>query len=295
MDFGVILPSYRDGATVESIDAATDAAARLGWHSVFTTDHVLVDISARSQDYANIFDPIVTLAHVAARQPSLRVGISVVVVPMRNAVILAKELATVDALSDGRLIVGAGVGWNQKEFGYLGEAERFARRGAYLDESIAIWRQLWSGSTAPFDGKFHKWDEVRFGPLPPQGENVPVWLGGRDERALRRVGRAADGYHSTTTSPAQYAERIPVIRDAAEVAGRPMPTLSARARVVFGQAGGPAPFYQLSGTPEKMVRDVRAFAEIGVSHIAVDFAETDPGRCVALVERFDTEVCAALR
>jgi len=295
MDFGLILPSYREGATVESIDAATDAAARLGWHSVFTTDHVLVEPSARSEDYANIFDPIVTLAHIAVRQPSLHVGISVVVVPMRNAVILAKELATVDALSGGRLIVGAGIGWNQKEYGYLGEAERFARRGAYLDESIAIWRQLWSGSTQPFHGKFHQWDDIRFGPLPVQGANVPVWLGGKDERALRRVGRAGDGYHSTTTSPSQYSERVAVIRDAAAAAGRPMPTLSARARVVFGGAGSGLPFYQLTGSAEHMIGEIRAFSEVGVSHVAVDFAETNADRCVALMERFDAEVCAAFR
>ncbi|HSH21156.1 MAG TPA: LLM class flavin-dependent oxidoreductase, partial [Candidatus Caenarcaniphilales bacterium] len=94
MQFGLILPSYRDGATVAGIDAAADAAARLGWHSVFTTDHVLVEPSERSAEYFHVFDAIATVAHVAARRPELRVGISVVVVPMRNAVVLAKELAT---------------------------------------------------------------------------------------------------------------------------------------------------------------------------------------------------------
>ena len=117
MEFGLILPSYRAGATTESIDASASAAARLGWHSVFTTDHLLVEPSKRSEDYYTLFDALATVVHVAARQPSLRVGISVVVVPMRNAVELAKELATIDALSGGRLIVGVGVGWNETEFG----------------------------------------------------------------------------------------------------------------------------------------------------------------------------------
>jgi probable F420-dependent oxidoreductase len=291
MDFGLILPSYRNGATVESIDAASEAAARLGWHSVFTTDHVLVDPSPRSADYYNVFDAVVTLAHIAARQPRLKVGVSVIVVPMRNAVLLAKELATIDALSGGRLIVGAGVGWNEAEFRYLGAGERFHHRGAYLDEAIAIWRHLWAGGTGPFTGRFHEFDEVRFAPLPAQGEALPIWLGGRDERALRRVGRAADGYHSTTTSPAQYAVRVPVIATAAKEAGRPMPLLSARVRVNFG--AHEVPYYQLAGTPEQMVGEIKAFEAVGVSHVAVDFVETNPEKIVALIERFDSEVRSA--
>ena len=218
---------------------------------------------------------------------------SVIVVPMRNAIVLAKELATVDVLSGGRLIAGVGIGWNEHEFGYLGEADRFHRRGAYLDEAIGIWRHLWGGGTGPFKGRFHDFDNVRFGPLPGQGANVPVWLGGRDERALRRAGRLADGYHSTTTSPAQYAVRIPVIKSAADEAGRPSPLFSARVRVAYGSHE--AAFYQLAGTSEQMVGEIRAFQEVGVSHVAVDFAETDTSRCVELIERFDAEVCAAFR
>jgi probable F420-dependent oxidoreductase len=293
MDFGLILPSYREGASVEGIDATTEAAERLGWHSVFTTDHVLVDTSARSRDYVEIFDAVVTLAHIAARRPTIKVGASVIVVPMRNAVVLAKELATVDALSGGRLIAGAGIGWNETEFESLGEGDRFHRRGAYLDETIAIWRHLWAGGTGPFHGKFHDFDEVRFGPLPAQGADVPIWLGGRDERALRRAGRVADGYHSTATSPAQYAVRVPLIRAAAEDSGRPAPLFSARVRVAFGSHE--APYYLLAGTPDQMIGELRAFEEVGLGHIAVDFVETDPARSVALIEKFDAEVVSAFR
>lgn len=293
MDFGLILPSYRAGASVESIDASSAAAARLGWGSVFTTDHVLVEPSARSEDYFNIFDAVVTLAHIAAREPSLRVGISVLVVPMRNAIWLAKELATIDALSGGRLIAGAGVGWNETEFGNVGAADRFHRRGAYLEEAIAIWRHLWGGGTGPFDGRFHSFGEVRFGPLPPQGAALPIWMGGRDERALRRAGRLADAYHSSAASPAQLAVRVPVVLAAAEEAGRPAPMVSARVRVAFG--AHETPFYQLAGTAEQMIGEVRAFEQLGARHMALDFAETDPARCVELIERFDAEVASAFR
>jgi probable F420-dependent oxidoreductase len=293
MDFGLILPSYRAGATKETIDASADAAARLGWHSVFTTDHLLVEPSNRSEDYFTLYDALNTLAYLAARQPKIKLGASVVVVPMRNAVELAKELATIDSLSEGRLIVGVGVGWNETEFRHLGLGDRFSQRGAYLTEAVAIWRQLWSGSTAPFAGRFHSWDDVRFAPLPPQGADVPVWFGGRDDAALRRAGRLGQGYHSSATGHEQLAQRIPIVNAAAAEVGRPAPLISARVRVQFGPSD--APFYMLAGTPEQMVAEVRAFESVGTRHLAVDFAETDPGKAVELIERFDSEVLAALR
>lgn len=293
MDFGLILPSYRQGASTEGIDAAAETAARLGWHSVFTTDHMLVEPSARSADYVQVFDAVVTLAHIAARQPGIRVGVSVIVVPMRNAVVLAKELATIDALSGGRLIAGVGVGWNKTEFGNIGEGERFRRRGAYLDETIELWRHLWGGATGPFEGRFHSFGEVRFGPLPVQGADVPVWVGGRSEAALRRAGRLGNAYHATSTSPAELAVRAPVVLRAAEEAGRPAPLISSRVRVHFGSHE--SPFYVAAGTPEQMIGELRAFEEVGAGHLAFDFVETDPARHTALVERFDREVLAAFR
>ena len=293
MDFGLILPSYRAGSSVESIEAASSTIARLGWHSAFSTDHFLVGTSAREEDYFQIFDALATVVHVAARQPSLRVGISVLVVPMRNAVELAKELATIDVLSNGRLIVGIGGGWDEAEFGHLGLADRFGQRGAYLNEAIALWRHLWGGGQGPFHGRFHSFEEVRFGPLPVQGAELPVWVGGRDDAALRRAGRLGNGYHSSATGPDHYAPRVPVVRAAAAQAGRPEPRFSARFRVAFGDHQ--VPYFMLSGSPEQMIATLGEFAALGVSHVAVDFAETDPDKVARLIERFDSEVCAAFR
>lgn len=292
MDFGLILPSYRAGASVEVIDASAEAVARLGWHSVFTTDHLLVEPSRRSEDYFHLYDALLTTVHVAARQPALRVGISVVVVPMRNAVELAKELATIDALSGGRLIAGVGVGWNKVEFGHLGLGDRFNRRGAYLDEAIAIWRHLWGGGEGPFEGRFHRFGEVRFGPLPPQGAELPVWIGGRDERALRRAGRLGNGYHSSAAGPDQLGERVPIVKAAAAEAGRPQPTISSRVRVTFDRHE--TNFYTLGGDAPEMLGELRRFAAAGVQHLALDFAETDADVLIPLIERFDAQIRAEL-
>ena len=287
MDYGLCLPNFRDGASREGIEAGAKTAERLGWSTVWTTDHVMVPTSA-ADDYGTNFDAIEVLAWVGAGFAKVRLGTSVIVVPQRNAVILAKELSTLDALSGGRLIAGVGGGWNVEEFANIGVESQFRVRGAYLDETIDLWRHLWSGSTEPFHGRFHDFDDFVFAPLPAQGGNVPIVVGGRAEPALRRAGAKGDWYHSSATSAAKYAQRVPVIRAAADAAGRPMPRLTARAWTEFGQAT--SDHYAIRGNIEEMAAEIRAFAEAGVDHLAVWFDTTDPAELVGLMERFDREV-----
>lgn len=286
MDYGLCLPNFPAGASPEGIEAAAEVAERLGWLAVWTTDHVLVPRDA-ADEYGHIYEAILTLAWVAARHPRVRLATSVIVVPQRNAVVLAKELATLDSLSGGRVIAGVGVGWNRGEFANLGVEDRFHVRGAYLDETIRLWRHLWSGSTQPFRGRYHHLDDFAFGPLPQQGASLPIIVGGRAEPALRRAGALGDGYHSSVSSPSQYGQRLPVIRAAADKAGRPMPWLSARVRVEFD---APTSGYALRGSPEAMAADVRAFGDLGVTHLALWFGATEPVDFVVRAERFSREV-----
>jgi probable F420-dependent oxidoreductase len=288
MRYGICLPNFTDLATPDAIDAAAAAAERLGWDAAWTTDHVLVDRGEAAADYRTNFDAIQTLAWVGARHSRLRLGTSVIVVPQRNAVVLAKELATLDALSGGRVIAGVGVGWNEREFANLGMGDRFSIRGAYLDEAIGLWRHLWSGSSEPFAGRVHRMEDFVFGPLPAQGAALPIIVGGRSEAALRRAGRLGDGYHSSATRPSAYAERVPVVRAAAEEAGRPMPALSARVRVEFGAASDR--YYAMRGTPEDVAAEVRAFKDLGVEELALWFVVDSPEAIVAAAERFAAEV-----
>jgi probable F420-dependent oxidoreductase len=287
MDYGLALPNFPDGASPEGIDAAAEVAERLGWSTVWTTDHVLVNHAA-ADEYGRIYEAILTLAWVGAKHPGLRLGTSVIVVPQRNAVLLAKELATLDSLSGGRVIAGVGVGWSREEFANLGTADRFGVRGAYLDETIRLWRHLWGGSQEPFHGRFHTIDDFVFGPVPERGAALPIVVGGRAEAALRRAGGMADGYHSSASSPASYGERVPVIRAAAEEAGRPAPWLSARVRVQFDEVTDRS--YAMRGTPEEIAAEARAFAGHGVTHLALYFETTDPAEVVAQAERFAREV-----
>ena len=292
MRYGLCLPNFTGLASTQAIDEAADAADRLGYESVWTTDHVLVDTSPAAADYRVTFDAIETLAWVGARHPRLLLGTSVIVVPQRNAVILAKELATLDALSSGRLIAGLGIGWSETEFANLGASDRFHVRGAYLDETIALWRHLWSGSTEPFDGRFHPLRDFAFGPLPAQRSSVPIWIGGRAEAALRRTGRLGDGYQATSTDPAAFKARVPTIQAAAHDTGRPMPTLSARVRVSFGEgaeSSGARP-YALRGTPEQMRAEIDRWSDAGVEQLSVWFGGDSIDAFTAGAARFAREV-----
>jgi len=288
MDYGLCLPNFTARASREMIDAAIETAARLGWGTVWTTDHVLVGTADEERDYANNFDAIATLAYAAGRDPSLRIGSSVIVVPQRNAVVLAKELATIDALSGGRLIAGIGIGWDRTEYANLGVSERFAVRGAYLDETIALWRHLWSGTRDAFVGRFHRLDDFVFEPLPAQGARLPIVVGGRAEAALRRAGTLGDGYHASQASPASMASRIELVRAAAAAAGRPAPHLSARVNVRLDEDSGPG--YALRGGPVGAAAEVRAFAALGVDHLAFHPQGRDPESFAAACERITDEV-----
>ncbi|MEO7664946.1 MAG: TIGR03619 family F420-dependent LLM class oxidoreductase [Candidatus Limnocylindrales bacterium] len=287
MDYGLILPSLGDASSRKGIEAAAEIAERHGFRDVWTTDHLLVDASA-AEDYGRIFEAVTTLAYLAGRTTRVRLGASVIVVPMRNAVVLAKELATIDALSGGRLTVGVGVGWSRPEFENVAVGDRYGVRGAYTEEAIQLWRHLWSGATTPFRGSFHSFEDFVFGPLPEQGTGLPIWIGGHRGAALERVGRLADAYHSSSTDPAGFASRIPVIREAAEAAGRPMPALSARLRVRMDETEGEG--YALRGTADGIAGELRAFAALGVGHVALAFEAPDPEGLVRQVDRFMREV-----
>ena len=171
MTFGIILPNKGEGAGPELLDAACAAATAAGWRSAWVTDHLMVPRGPEADEYGVMLEALTTLAWAGGRYEDLVFGTSVISPAMRDAPMLAKELATIDVLLGGRLIVGVGVSDTDDlpEYTNMGKAERFTRRGVYVDEAIRLWRHLWSGSTEPFEGEFHQLTDFSFGPLPVQG------------------------------------------------------------------------------------------------------------------------------
>ena len=175
-------------------------------------------------------DPLIWLAFAAAAAPTLRLGTCILIVPQRNPVILAKELATLDQLSGGRVELGLGVGWLKEEFDALGVP--WERRGARNDEYIAAMRALWAGPHAEFHGEFVDFDPVTCSPRPVQA-SIPILVGGDSEAAIARAVRLADGYFPGEGDAERLGALIRRVREAAERAGRDPESIEINA--VFGQ------------------------------------------------------------
>ena len=295
LKIGLILPSKGRGTGPDVLDAGCATAVDLGWSSVWVTDHLLVPRGPEADEYGCILEATTALAWVGGRYESLTLGTSVLVPAMRDAPLLAKQIATIDVLTGGRLIIGVGVSdsYDIPEYTNLGKADRFKERGAYLDESIALWRHLWSGSTEPFLGRFHQLEDFSFAPLPVQGRDLPIWCGGRSARAVRRSVGLTDGWHGAQTGPLDMVERIPHIIDVAEELRRPLPTLSVRCRVKFREHTPPP--YALCGPVESMIADMVEFARLGVEHLIMVFEADDPEGLARDMRRFDDDVVSVVQ
>lgn len=294
MRFGIVLPTYPAGATVEGFVRVAEAAERLGFTSAWTTDHVIMP-PEQAGPYSEIFEPLMTLAYLSAVTKRITLGISVIVVPQRSGIVLAKELATLDHLCGGRLIVGVGAGWNEAEFQMLGAGERFHQRGAHLDETIAVWRHLWTRPEEPFQGRFYNLPPVAFGPLPVQPGGPSIWVGGSSLAARRRAGRVGAAWHPVGSSAEDIAEQSVLVRQAAEAAGRPAPEIAPRLPMWLGQGAtaqmtASGRLQTLVAEPDEMVERLAAYQRAGASEIVCLFGSPDGDAVVEQMERFSEEV-----
>ena len=215
-----------DDATTIDICKRAEAA---GFESVWGGEHVIIpdDIVSRypytedgkipAEPDTPIPDPLIWLAFAAAAAPTLRLGTCILIVPQRNPLILAKELATLDQLSGGRVELGLGVGWLQEEFDALGVP--WERRGARNDEYINAMRKLWEGPHASFSGDFVNFERVTCSPRPVNG-NIPIIVGGDTDAAIRRAIKLADGYFPGEGDIDRLSALVNRVRTGAEAAGR---------------------------------------------------------------------------
>jgi probable F420-dependent oxidoreductase len=296
MRFGVVLPTYPAGATVEGVSQVALAAERLGFASVWTTDHVILPIQDAGP-YAEILEPLLTLASIAGLTSRVQLGVSVIVVPQRNAVVLAKELATLDRLCRGRLLAGVGAGWSEEEFQMLGVGDRFHHRGAYLDETLRLWTHLWTTPDTPFHGSFYDLPAAAFGPGPVQVDGPPIWVGGSSEGARRRAGRFGAAWHPVGISASDLAEQSTLVRQSAIEAGRPVREIAPRLPIQFGPASevlAVGRMQSISGSPEEVVTQLERYVEAGVSEIVCLFNAPEGRVVVEHMELFAHHVMPRL-
>jgi len=200
--FGVILPNYGLDSSPEAIRRTTELAVELGFDSVWTTEHIIVGPEG-VDPYGRVYDPLVTLGWIAGWTDRIGLGTSIVLVALRNPMHLAKEVATLQELSGGRLRLGIGVGWHEDEYRFMGVP--FKERGRRVDESVRLMRALWSGAK-DFEGEFWSFHEAMSEPHPsPEPE---IWVGGSSERAIRRARELGDVWHPSRGSDPGHVRRV---------------------------------------------------------------------------------------
>jgi probable F420-dependent oxidoreductase len=243
---GVLVPNYGSDARPEGVLKVAEAAERLGYDSVWTTEHFLVGTEA-VDPYGTVLDSLTTLAWLAGQTERVGLGTSILVLPLHHPIRLAKEVATLQALSRGRVKLGIGVGWHEEEFGYFGVP--FGDRGRRADEEIRLLRALWAGESS-FAGEFWSFEDATARPLP---DPVPeIWIGGR---SLRRATELGDVWHPTRITPdevREVKERHPELRI----------------------------------VPRTRAEEVEALREAGAEGAVVSFG-MDPDEIVAGMERFE--------
>jgi probable F420-dependent oxidoreductase len=200
--FGVILPNYGRDSSVDGIRRVAEAAEDLGFHSVWTTEHIIVGPEA-VDPYGRVYDPLVTLGWIAGWTDHVGLGTSIILVPLHHPIHLAKEVATLQELSGGRVTLGVGMGWHKDEYDFMGI--EFAGRGRRADEEIEIMRSLWSGERS-FDGEHWSFQDATFEPRPAR--QPEIWVGGSSRLAIRRARELGDAWHPSRGSDADHVRSV---------------------------------------------------------------------------------------
>ena len=262
-------------ATPDNLGRFAALAETAGYGSLWTFQRLLVpEGSAMEPVYHSVLDPVAVLGYAAAVTERIRLGIAVINFPYESPAIVAKQAASLDVLSGGRLDLGLGIGWLPEEFALTGAT--MAGRGARTAEYIDVMRRLWAGQVAGFDGEHFTIPAGWAAPVPVQRPGPPVLLGGMAPRALQRVGRLADGWvTSSRTDLSRISELIAVVKEAAEQAGRDPAQIRIICRgvvrwgtpVTVAEGGGRVP---LSGSFDDIRADIQMLADRGVTEVFYD-------------------------
>jgi len=306
--FGCQVPT-RD-ATAETLRTQAQHAEDLGFDAVWVPDHIVVPRNVTSvYPYAPdgvstwkpdgpFLEPLAALNFLAGCTRRVRLGTQVLIIPYRHPLLAAKQLATIDVLSGGRLILGAGVGWMEEEFQTLG-LDTYAQRGAVTDEYLRLYKLLWTEKDPVFQGKYCQVSGVGFEPKPVQQPHPPIWIGGHTTPALRRTARLGDGWiplgniPPAVFEPAELQAKIARLRELTRQAGRPDDAVSVGfGGVVSFDAAPGAERRRLSGHPEQIGADLREYQAVGVQDFTLMFVflENSGSARLRAMERFAREV-----
>ena len=294
MKFGIWIPNCRHLATPDIIRGSAVRAEQLGYDSVWVSDHVVVPNANIGNFGETIFDPLVTLAVIAGATSRVRLGTTVIIVPYRNAVVTAKMISSLDALSGGRVVFGIGAGWVAAESAMLGVP--FAERGAMTDEHLEAMRELWTKQAPSFNGKYTQFGGLKFEPKPVQKPHPPIWVGGHSKAALRRAVQFGAAWHPINRSPEELRAGRAELGRLCQARGRAVPpALTLRNDVRILGRGETAPESThggrvIAGEPARLIDQIAELADCGVEHLVLEFLASDGGELDAQMAAFAERV-----
>jgi probable F420-dependent oxidoreductase len=262
MRIGVVFPQTELGGGAAAVRAYGQRLEELGFTHLLAYDHVVgADPEVHTgwdgpyDVHTTFHEPLVMFGYLAALTTTLELVTKVVIMPQRQTVLVAKQAAEVDLLSQGRLRLGVGVGWNKVEYEALGE--NFTNRGKRLDEQIELMRRLWTEPTMTFDGAHHRVTGVGLAPLPVQ-RPIPVWIGAFTRPALERAGRLADGWFPPMSPGPELEEAREIVARSAIAAGRDPATIGMEGHVTW------------RGDRQQFADELGHWSAAGASHASVD-------------------------
>lgn len=305
MQFGVTLPNFQYGApaTRDHLLAVAETAEACGYTSAWTSDHILV--GSTFPRYGTLYEALITLAWLSGQTKTIRLGTSILVLPMRNAILAAKQAATIDALSGGRFVLGVGLGWNEQEYGNVGAD--WKRRAKAMDESLQVVRNLWTEERPTFAGTFYRYADTLFEPKPAQKPAPPVWVGGGSDAAIERAAHYGDNWHGDEVMPDAFAVALEKLRSSAARHERTV-TASVRFTVDLFPATGQARkdpalagYYMgdqsavgTRGSLDNMVAFVRRYRDMGATDFICQFEHDTVPQHLDFIRLFAKQVMACI-
>ena len=281
MKFGITFANAGPWAAPgPAVELARDAE-RLGFESLWTVEHVVVP-----EGYASIYpysrsgrmpgpedspipDPLVWLSWIGAQTSSIRLATGILILPQRNPVILAKEVATLDVMTGGRAILGVGAGWLREEFDTIGVP--FDDRAARMDEAIVALRALWTQESPSFHGRYFDFDGAKVYPRPVRPQGVPIVIGGHSRAAARRAGRLGDGFFPAS-------------------GGEALRSLLGEMRAAAGSAGRDPDAIEITLGSARTAEQARELAALGASRLVISPPAHDPTQLRGALERYASDV-----
>jgi probable F420-dependent oxidoreductase len=283
MKFGIILPSYGSHVDRNQILETAQAADALNFDSAWLTDHLALPMQEAGR-FATIYEAVTSMAFIAGQTQRIKLGTSTLVLPQRNPLEIAKQIASLDALSQGRVLLTCAIGWSPGEFANLGF--EFKDRARRIEEAIHILRLLWlSKEAVSYAGKYYQFHDVMISPPPHEPGGPPIWLAGDSITAVRRAARLGDGWHPNTRKSQQLEQEIKLIHSLNQNQGF---VIAMRCRMNFDAQ--PVDDMPLYGPIDKVQIAMREYAEIGLNYLMIHFDCADQKKRENQMRQFQVEI-----